>query len=83
MSSERPAKRIRQACESCRRKKTRCPGEKPMCSYCARLGQVCFYVNEAQNAPTPADGGILAPPDPGSQRWVCQKMTSLFEEDEC
>lgn len=26
-----------------RRKKTRCPGEKPCCSFCARLGQECTY----------------------------------------
>lgn len=26
-----------------RRKKTRCPGEKPVCSFCARLGQTCVY----------------------------------------
>ncbi|KOS40395.1 hypothetical protein ACN38_g8752 [Penicillium nordicum] len=40
---ERPSKRARQACEPCRRKKSRCPGEKPTCSYCARLGQQCVY----------------------------------------
>ncbi|KAJ5089907.1 hypothetical protein N7532_008591 [Penicillium argentinense] len=39
----RPAKRARQACEPCRRKKTRCPGEKPICSFCERLGQKCVY----------------------------------------
>jgi hypothetical protein len=35
-----------------RRKKTRCPGEKPACSSCARLKQVCAYpaaVKPAQN----------------------------------
>ena len=26
-----------------RRKKTRCGGERPVCSYCARLGQECQY----------------------------------------
>ncbi|CEO60779.1 hypothetical protein PMG11_05319 [Penicillium brasilianum] len=40
---ERPAKRARQACDGCRRKKTRCPGEKPVCSFCTRLGQTCVY----------------------------------------
>ncbi|KAJ5495760.1 hypothetical protein N7539_000876 [Penicillium diatomitis] len=25
------------------RKKTRCPGEKPVCSFCMRLGQTCTY----------------------------------------
>ncbi|KAJ5671765.1 hypothetical protein N7507_000892 [Penicillium longicatenatum] len=44
---ERPSKRARQACEPCRRKKSRCPGEKPICSYCERLGQKCIYAGEA------------------------------------
>ncbi|KAJ5295474.1 hypothetical protein N7508_010295 [Penicillium antarcticum] len=41
-------KRTRQACCPCRRKKARCPGEKPTCSLCHRLGQRCSY--EAQTA---------------------------------
>ncbi|KAJ5292959.1 uncharacterized protein N7443_008912 [Penicillium atrosanguineum] len=45
---ERPAKRTRQACETCRRKKTRCPGEKPICSFCERLGQKCVYAGSAE-----------------------------------
>ncbi|KAJ5946944.1 hypothetical protein N7454_003783 [Penicillium verhagenii] len=36
-------KRTRQACGTCRRKKARCPGEKPTCSLCQRLGQRCMY----------------------------------------
>ena len=36
-------KRVREACDNCRRKKGRCPGERPICSLCARLGQECFY----------------------------------------
>ncbi|CAI7665939.1 unnamed protein product [Penicillium bialowiezense] len=36
-------KRTRQACDRCRRKKARCPGEKPECSLCQRLGQSCSY----------------------------------------
>ncbi|KAB8298064.1 hypothetical protein EYC80_001832 [Monilinia laxa] len=47
--SERPAKRIRQACEPCRRKKTRCPGEKPICSHCSRLRQNCYYDDGSHN----------------------------------
>ncbi|KAK0103520.1 hypothetical protein ONS95_005541 [Cadophora gregata] len=38
-----PIRRIRQACLNCRRKKSKCPGEKPQCSICARLGQRCLY----------------------------------------
>ncbi|KAJ5337578.1 hypothetical protein N7452_004306 [Penicillium brevicompactum] len=36
-------KRTRQACGPCRRKKARCPGEKPTCSLCQRLKQSCSY----------------------------------------
>ncbi|KAI0535040.1 fungal-specific transcription factor domain-containing protein [Xylaria digitata] len=36
---ERQPKRVHQACLNCRRKKTRCPGERPICSFCARLQQ--------------------------------------------
>ncbi|KAF5572359.1 quinic acid utilization activator [Fusarium pseudoanthophilum] len=43
MEDSRPSKRARQACEPCRRKKSKCPGEKPVCSYCERLGQICVY----------------------------------------
>lgn len=36
------------------RKKSRCPGERPSCSYCDRLGQPCDYADEqdAGNGPT-------------------------------
>jgi hypothetical protein len=33
-----------------RRKKTRCPGEKPVCSHCARLRQNCYYADEGSSA---------------------------------
>ncbi|KAH7418587.1 fungal-specific transcription factor domain-containing protein [Cadophora sp. MPI-SDFR-AT-0126] len=64
MSSERPTKRIRQACEPCRRKKSRCPGEKPICSHCARLQQNCYYADERPEhertsiTPSPQVAGI-------------------------
>ena len=46
-------KRVREACEPCRRKKGRCPGEKPTCSLCARLGQTCTYAGAAHALPLP------------------------------
>lgn len=55
MPPERTSKqRIRQACEPCRRKKSKCPGEKPECSFCARLGQDCVYRNENRLGNSPA-----------------------------
>jgi len=36
-------KRSRQACDTCRRKKSRCTGEKPVCATCRRLKQECSY----------------------------------------
>lgn len=29
---------------SSRKKKTKCPGEKPVCSFCRRLSQRCVYL---------------------------------------
>ncbi|KAE8149022.1 fungal-specific transcription factor domain-containing protein [Aspergillus avenaceus] len=46
IAAGRPAKRVRQACEPCRRKKAKCPGEQPTCSLCARLQQQCMYAEE-------------------------------------
>ena len=43
LASARGARRVLQACENCRRKKTRCPGERPRCSNCSRLRQHCQY----------------------------------------
>ncbi|KAJ5374395.1 hypothetical protein N7517_006401 [Penicillium concentricum] len=43
-------KRTRQACGPCRRKKARCPGEKPSCSLCHRLGQRCSYGPQPSHA---------------------------------
>ncbi|KAJ9199183.1 transcriptional regulator family: Fungal Specific TF [Paecilomyces variotii] len=40
--------RSNHACLNCRRKKTRCPGEKPACSCCVRLNQQCFYTPVAR-----------------------------------
>ncbi|KAJ0422050.1 hypothetical protein BJY00DRAFT_94748 [Aspergillus carlsbadensis] len=48
MDDSRPPKRTRQACEQCRRKKSRCPGERPACSYCQRLGQECEYAGDEE-----------------------------------
>lgn len=54
-------KRVREACEPCRRKKNRCPGEKPVCSYCARLGQSqnCTYAGNTRASSVP-DGNAGA-----------------------
>ncbi|KAE8423085.1 hypothetical protein BDV36DRAFT_309343 [Aspergillus pseudocaelatus] len=35
--------RARQACRNCRKKKTRCPSERPACSSCVRLKKPCIY----------------------------------------
>ncbi|EMT69374.1 hypothetical protein FOC4_g10001328 [Fusarium odoratissimum] len=43
MYGGRSHKRLHQACENCRRKKTRCPGERPACSSCTRLSKTCTY----------------------------------------
>ncbi|KAE9969435.1 hypothetical protein EG328_005034 [Venturia inaequalis] len=65
-SAKRPAKRNRQrlACEPCRRKKSKCPGEKPACSFCLRLSQTCYYADEIAHSYVgqPAHGYQATPP---------------------
>ncbi|KAH6879452.1 hypothetical protein B0T10DRAFT_540596 [Thelonectria olida] len=41
----RQYRRTAQACETCRRKKIRCPGERPRCSACTRLRQQCSFAD--------------------------------------
>ncbi|TVY68282.1 Quinic acid utilization activator [Fusarium oxysporum f. sp. cubense] len=36
-------RRSRRACEPCRRKKSKCTGERPICSFCERLQLPCKY----------------------------------------
>ncbi|EAW10436.1 putative C6 transcription factor [Aspergillus clavatus NRRL 1] len=61
-SAERPHKRVRQACEPCRRKKAKCPGEQPVCSLCARLRQRCAYAGETRRFLTNVSSDETAPP---------------------
>ncbi|KAH7024505.1 uncharacterized protein B0I36DRAFT_415910 [Microdochium trichocladiopsis] len=42
-------KRTRHACDPCRRKKSKCSGDRPSCSTCARLRQRCAYPPEADS----------------------------------
>ncbi|KIW45535.1 uncharacterized protein PV06_03919 [Exophiala oligosperma] len=51
MDDRREAKRARQACLNCRRKKARCSGEKPVCAFCARLGQRCTWDGHEDRSP--------------------------------
>ncbi|KAJ5580401.1 hypothetical protein N7450_006702 [Penicillium hetheringtonii] len=69
-------KRTRQACGPCRRKKARCPGEKPVCSLCQRLGQHCTYAaqvisNRARVQRDTTSGGPEVDADD------CQEVPSL------
>ncbi|KAJ5634307.1 hypothetical protein N7528_002149 [Penicillium herquei] len=42
--------RSHEACLNCRRKKTRCPAEKPACSSCVRLNQPCLYTTTSKGS---------------------------------
>ncbi|KAJ0425644.1 hypothetical protein BJY00DRAFT_308377 [Aspergillus carlsbadensis] len=47
MSSPRPSKRQRicRACDQCRRRKSKCDGEQPVCKICRAAGRSCSYEN--------------------------------------
>ncbi|KAJ5105228.1 hypothetical protein NUU61_002575 [Penicillium alfredii] len=69
--TERPVKRVRQACEPCRRKKAKCPGEQPICTLCARLHQKCLYAEERRRPPAPENNSTLHVPDHSTSRALC------------
>ncbi|KAJ6069209.1 hypothetical protein N7499_011096 [Penicillium canescens] len=48
--SARGRLRSHEACLNCRRKKTRCPAEKPSCSSCVRLNQPCLYTSISRSS---------------------------------
>ncbi|KAF4996211.1 hypothetical protein FDECE_12553 [Fusarium decemcellulare] len=56
---QRPLKRTRQACDPCRRKKSKCSGERPVCATCDRLRTRCSYSTYHMGPPT----------EPSSQAW--------------
>ncbi|KAL3492806.1 hypothetical protein BJX62DRAFT_250297 [Aspergillus germanicus] len=47
MSTPRPSKRQRicRACDQCRRRKSKCDGEQPVCKICMAAGRTCSYEN--------------------------------------
>ncbi|KAJ2837250.1 hypothetical protein J3B01_002262 [Coemansia erecta] len=60
MSKKPPAKC--QACTTCRQKKVRCDGVKPICSACARSGTECLYVpSRRRGRPARASRGYERP----------------------
>ncbi|KAL4973308.1 hypothetical protein BDW66DRAFT_162174 [Aspergillus desertorum] len=61
--------RSNHACTNCRRKKTRCPGEKPACSCCVRLNQQCSY----------AAAGGLGGPDKDRLAELEEKVNQLLQ----
>ncbi|PYH40757.1 putative C6 transcription factor [Aspergillus saccharolyticus JOP 1030-1] len=77
-TSERPAKRVRQACEPCRRKKAKCPGEQPTCSLCARLGQTCAYAAEHRR---PLTNGLSSSGDLASGLSTSESRITRILED--
>lgn len=50
MRTDRVEKRSRLACDPCRRKKIKCPNQRPSCSSCTRLGQPCTYSSTGRAA---------------------------------
>ncbi|KAJ5662935.1 hypothetical protein N7507_003666 [Penicillium longicatenatum] len=80
-------KRTRQACGPCRRKKARCPGEKPVCATCQRLGQRCSYAAQVatrtqnQRSANHGDGYSSAGSDqPNASGTRLQSIEERLEE---
>ncbi|ORX55125.1 hypothetical protein DM01DRAFT_1335424 [Hesseltinella vesiculosa] len=51
-------RRLAQACLTCRRKKTKCDGSKPVCGNCQRLSQECNYADSKRRRKAARQGHI-------------------------
>lgn len=59
------------------RKKTKCDGGRPVCSFCARLGQACVYGTDEvthHSSPSPARSRV---PVPVSDAGNSQRLVSI------
>ncbi|KAM3497856.1 hypothetical protein MY10362_008808 [Beauveria mimosiformis] len=62
--------RTRQACEPCRRKKTKCTAERPICSFCQRLNVQCVYLPRGPSLAAGAGAKIGARKERTNSTWV-------------
>src|SRR3954452_13658890 len=42
-TTPRYSRRVPRACEACRRRKSKCSGDTPLCRQCRELGLICYY----------------------------------------
>ncbi|KAL4807214.1 fungal-specific transcription factor domain-containing protein [Aspergillus unguis] len=68
------SKRIRQACASCRRRKTKCSGERPVCFHCRRSRQRCVY---EPYSTTISDTSAVPPPAVQDNTAILQRINML------
>ncbi|KAI1874175.1 uncharacterized protein JN550_002754 [Neoarthrinium moseri] len=59
----------RRSCENCRRKKTKCTGERPVCSFCQRLQQKCYYLPRDRKRSQDTDFGVH------QKKWALKRRT--------
>ncbi|KAI2703446.1 transcriptional regulator family: Fungal Specific TF [Penicillium roqueforti] len=74
-------KRIRQACANCRRKKTKCTGDRPICSHCRRNHLACIYepysATLAENPPAPNPVISLPPVENNNNIELLQRISTI------
>ena len=60
-----------------RRKKARCPGDRPECGFCVRLGQPCSYSDDEGPAQTQAPGRRNETPNAADQVFTTSTLHSF------
>ncbi|KAL3432908.1 fungal-specific transcription factor domain-containing protein [Aspergillus tetrazonus] len=70
-------KRIRQACASCRRRKTKCSGERPVCFHCRRSRKRCVY--EPYSMTIGDSSAVPPPPAPAHDNSAILERINMLE----
>ncbi|TIC97222.1 putative transcriptional regulatory protein [Colletotrichum higginsianum] len=73
-------RRINAACLTCRKRKTRCAGERPVCSTCSKNGHTCLGYNEVIEKKS--SGGAIATRDPHHDDYNDNDNDNEEAEDE-
>ncbi|KAK4162175.1 fungal-specific transcription factor domain-containing protein [Cladorrhinum sp. PSN259] len=77
-------RRINAACLTCRKRKTRCAGEKPICSTCAKNGHNCLGYNdlEERRRGSISHGSALPTPVDNEAATLKHELDDEYYEDE-
>ncbi|KAH8647195.1 hypothetical protein BX600DRAFT_555452 [Xylariales sp. PMI_506] len=79
----RVVKRSRVACDACRRRKTRCSGDRPRCDFCSRSGQDCTWTADGLTDPKPIENTTVEGSRLDKLQGTVDEILNLVRVQDC